>query len=891
MATTKSKQDTSISNPWKGLNFYKEGEILYGRDDEIQSLSLYVTNNIQTVLYGKSGIGKSSIINAGVFPIARKEGLFPIPIRLKHDKDTSYIAQIKVAFKESGIGIREILPAINEQNESLWEYLHRHLFFNVVTNESVRPLIVLDQFEEIFTLQQDENKKKNFFSELANLLNEVTPQYIVNANIDNAQSKNQKTKPKSSAFVLDLGSNDEEESEEYVSESLFNIVFTIREDFLSYLERYTKFIPVMKSNRYALLPLNEEQAKDIIMSPIPGLVDIDVAKLIIQKVTARTDFNLNDAPEIDVDAAVLSLYLSRLYDKKGEESSTITAELVDVSSKDIIKDFYEESVYDLPISDVEKIEDQLLTYEGRRNNVSRNDIIRDGVSEETLHLLVEDKKLLRQFSYQDDIRIEFMHDILCPIVNDRIEHREQLAKEREEQKKREEEEERRKKEEAEENARREIERQIQEEKLRKAEEEKQILLRKQKLQEEENLLLKRKQEEELARAERETMHQQEQLERAEKERKLLLRQQELQEEENRMLVLKQEEERRRQEREKQELQEKNKQYQKKVKRNRLFFLIVAVLAVIASPFIYNYVFPPEQWQLLLVEDQTVGSENYWKAEVSILNETSDTLYPVQTLDKSHFQTAYPSHRNNKVRIVIQFLAGNFSTIDTVVDVRDSLTIPISRAHGRIKYEGKVIGSDSGQPIKNAVVIVGGQITKTNNHGFFTLFVERSDISNDGTIKIYKSGYGLIDTKMGNGVPNYMLKADDPKAFANRRSMIEKKIAFNGFEMIGEIAGKSCHLRASIMKDSIWGSYYYNKTMEDIKEKIRKDNKNEVDTIHAEIIFTGKVNKDKSFHLDCCDWVYNIEELNGRINEDNSWEGYWHSYSPNLQKFKFVVLNP
>ncbi len=431
MATTNHKQTSSNSNPWKGLNFYQEGEILYGRDEEIQSLSLYITNNIQTVLYGKSGIGKSSVINAGVFPIARKEGLYPVPIRLKHDKESSYIEQIRNAFTDSGLGIREIVPVIHETKESLWEYLHRHSFYNVETNESVRPLIVLDQFEEIFTLQQDESKKKDFFSELADLLNEVTPQYIINANNESRQSKILKPKARNSSFVLDLGSNETEETEEYVSESLFNIVFTIREDFLSYLERYTKFIPVMKSNRYALLPLNEEQAKDIIMKPVPGLVDINVAKLIIEKVTGRTDFNLNGVPELDVDAAVLSLYLSRLFDKRGEGNVSITTELVDESSKDIIKDFYEESVSDLPMSDIEEIEDQLLTYDGLRNNVSRNDLIREGVSEKTIHLLVEEKKLLRQFNYQNDIRIEFMHDILCPIVDDRIEHREQLEKERE----------------------------------------------------------------------------------------------------------------------------------------------------------------------------------------------------------------------------------------------------------------------------------------------------------------------------------------------------------------------------------------------------------------------------------------------------------------------------
>lgn len=442
------------NNPWKGLNFYREGEILYGRDDEIQSLALYVTNNTQTVLYGKSGIGKSSIINAGLFPIARNEGLFPISIRLKHDKDTTYISQIKTAFEESQIGITPILDAIDNSKETLWEYLHRNTFYHTTTNKPVRPLIVLDQFEEIFTLQHDEKKKETFFSELADLLNEVMPNYIAN----NVNSKVEKKAPNlilnENDFAFDFGVGENGKRKEYLSESLFNIVFTIREDFLSYLERYTKFIPVMKSNRYALLPISEEQAKDIIMKPVDGLVDIEVAKLIIQKVSGRTDFELGDAPEIEVDAAILSLYLSRLYTKKGEKNPTITAALVNEFSEDIIKNFYEESIGGFPTQEIEKLEDLLLTYDNRRNNVSRNDLKREGISEKLINTLVEKRKLLRQFSYQEDIRIEYIHDILCDVVKERIENREQLAKEKEEKE------------------RQEKERKIQEEKLKKAEEEK-----------------------------------------------------------------------------------------------------------------------------------------------------------------------------------------------------------------------------------------------------------------------------------------------------------------------------------------------------------------------------------------------------------------------------------
>lgn len=413
--------DIHDKNPWKGLNFYKEGEILYGRDNEIRSLSQYVINNTQTVLYGRSGIGKSSIINAGLFPIARKEGIFPVPLRLKHGKEDSYIEQIKEAFVETGVGINEIVPPIAPTGETMWEYLHRHTFFDTRDNTPLRPLIVFDQFEEIFTLQQDEYKKKMFFSELADLINEVTPQYIV----DNSLNDNKKsgTSDGDKTFSLDFGNEMQDKGPEYIKESNFNLLFSIREDFLSYLERYTTYIPAMKSNRYPLQPINEEQAADIIMKPQEGLVNADVARLIIEKVTGRSDFSFNGISEIEVDAAVLSLYLSRLFIKKGTKKREITADLVNQFGDDIIKDFYEEAVSTIDPKMIGKLEEQLLTYDGRRNNVSRNDLIKKGVPGNVIKELVEKKKLLRQFSYQDDIRIEFMHDILCSIVSKRIEQR------------------------------------------------------------------------------------------------------------------------------------------------------------------------------------------------------------------------------------------------------------------------------------------------------------------------------------------------------------------------------------------------------------------------------------------------------------------------------------
>ena len=68
----------SKNNPWKGLDIYREGDIIYGRDEDIRKLSQYVLGYNETVLYGRSGIGKSSLLNAGILPVARIAGFIPI---------------------------------------------------------------------------------------------------------------------------------------------------------------------------------------------------------------------------------------------------------------------------------------------------------------------------------------------------------------------------------------------------------------------------------------------------------------------------------------------------------------------------------------------------------------------------------------------------------------------------------------------------------------------------------------------------------------------------------------------------------------------------------------------------------------------------------------------
>lgn len=433
------KTQNKIQNPWKGLQSYQERDIIYGRDKEIQELYTQIFYNTQTVVYGKSGIGKSSIINAGIIPRAKLDYFLPIHIRLAHTNrrqstpTVPYIDQIKNRIEEEanlqGAKLEAILPHISSHPETLWELLHRHILW-VKDGDSyhqVTPLLLFDQFEEIFTLETDNKRVKSFFAELADLLNEIKPDYLnTPASPFTANPpQHQPDKDRPHNIFSQLIGMKREKQPEYIEKSNFRIVIILREDFLPHFERHTTHIPALKGNRFSLLPLNEEQAAEIITRPMKNLVNLNVAELIIQKVTGRTDFTLDGIPEISIEATMLSLYLEQLYERMPENSKEITAELVNNCSDTIIKDFYEQAIQNIPSKSVELLEDELLTNSNRRNNVALDDLKAEGISEEDIDKLIE-KKVLCRFNYNEDTRIELIHDKLCPIVAARIENREQF---------------------------------------------------------------------------------------------------------------------------------------------------------------------------------------------------------------------------------------------------------------------------------------------------------------------------------------------------------------------------------------------------------------------------------------------------------------------------------
>ena len=90
-------------NPWPGLMPFTEATraFFHGRDAEAAELLRRVRRERLTILFGQSGLGKTSLLFAGLFPRLRTADFLPVYLRLDPvNVRLSPVAQIKQALAE-----------------------------------------------------------------------------------------------------------------------------------------------------------------------------------------------------------------------------------------------------------------------------------------------------------------------------------------------------------------------------------------------------------------------------------------------------------------------------------------------------------------------------------------------------------------------------------------------------------------------------------------------------------------------------------------------------------------------------------------------------------------------------------------------------------------------
>ena len=149
---TPATETVDAQNPWPGLEAFKEEDhnFFHGRETEIEELHRLVQRERLTVLFGVSGLGKTSLLQAGLFPAMRNENVLPVRIRLNYSPGMPELStQIEEAITREAAANNIEAPRFEG---TLWESFHRQDadFWNQ-RNRVVIPLLVFDQFEEVFT--------------------------------------------------------------------------------------------------------------------------------------------------------------------------------------------------------------------------------------------------------------------------------------------------------------------------------------------------------------------------------------------------------------------------------------------------------------------------------------------------------------------------------------------------------------------------------------------------------------------------------------------------------------------------------------------------------------------------------------------------------------------
>ena len=398
---------------YKGLQSYTEADAINfkGRSTETKELlNLLHTNDI-VVCYAASGEGKSSLINAGLCPLLRKELILPIFITFS---ETDFFNE-KIDFNSFVLGkIFEAVHNVNKvildessqlrfvSDEILEEKLGKELYDELNKNawwqlrmgylcnhyQTFTPLLIFDQFEEIFCNTRSDLWINEFFQWFGDFCSGRLPMKLG-----------------------DSIRNKFEDSFNYLKltpQSRVKVLFSLRNDYVGDLDywcnqRYN--IPVLKDTRYLLKPLTKVGAEEVL--ELSGF-NRDVKNNIIT-------FVCKDNSQPYVSALILSVLCTVL-------SAKNKININDWSDLNLlVEDFYNDKITVLDIDDVHELECSLI---GEKNNRLRipfnadrfkNLRISDGRFVDAKNNPVN-LEILRISRVNNSYYIELVHDCLCSVV-------------------------------------------------------------------------------------------------------------------------------------------------------------------------------------------------------------------------------------------------------------------------------------------------------------------------------------------------------------------------------------------------------------------------------------------------------------------------------------------
>jgi WD40 repeat protein len=379
-----------------GLQPYAEEhrEYFFGRDRERRIIAANLFAASLSVLYGASGVGKSSILQAGVAADLRRAPRTAV-IYFNEWHDDSFLQRLKrQCLDAAGLASRQtetVDPAL--PLDELLAALQERFRGNI--------LILLDQFEEYFLYHPEEETKHTFDAELARTVNR-----------DDLQ---------------------------------VSVLIALRDDWLARLDRFRARIPNLLGNTIRLAHLDTASAEEAIRRPLavwndrhPGagagiedpLVEAIIRDVRTGRVSLSESAGLGEArgrgERDEIETAFLQLVLTKLWDAERQAGASVlrlaTYERLGGASRIVqahLNDLLDRLTEDERES-CARMFPYLVTPTGSKIAHETGDLVAfaERPREETLSLLgtLSGQRVLRRIVQPE--RYEIFHDVLAPAILD-----------------------------------------------------------------------------------------------------------------------------------------------------------------------------------------------------------------------------------------------------------------------------------------------------------------------------------------------------------------------------------------------------------------------------------------------------------------------------------------
>lgn len=397
-------------SPYRGIEpfRYSDHPIFFARDVETRELLRLVIVYRGVLLYGDSGAGKSSLVNAGLIPAAAAEGFRADRIRVRPRRGEELVVERIPSTDDESSYLPSSFASHGDDSSLVLSVDALRALLGERSTEDNRPLLVFDQFEELITLFEEAPEGANREEALA------SQHRIVDALVELLRDETLPVK----------------------------LLFSFRQDHLAKVKQLFARRPELIDQSLALSPPATNALTRIIRGPFedhPGNFGNALSPALAERL--RDAFQLRSAAGA-INLSEVQIVCLRLWNSADPEAHLTERQGI----QGILEDYHSESLGRFPEEGryvAVALLSHMVTRTGARNVISRDDLMERVLTEETNVTEEQLKRTLNALESERLIRCERRPDLdvyeissefLVPWIRrqrqDRLKAREQARLER-----------------------------------------------------------------------------------------------------------------------------------------------------------------------------------------------------------------------------------------------------------------------------------------------------------------------------------------------------------------------------------------------------------------------------------------------------------------------------